>query len=361
MIVATALLAIALTGIASAAPTTIPLTSTGIKVIAAPGTQNQVSITYGVFEQGTDGFHIDAQFISDSAGITVESGEGQVCTAPVGNATACVDTGTTAGVPDGSTGTGENPTIRLGDLDDTLTSDNVGDLDVRGGPGDDTMTGGSRPIVVGAFEGEPGETITSEELFAGQGGDDTLRGNGQPDSLDGGGGNDRLIGGPGRDTLAGGPGNDRLDARGGVVDAHIDCGPGRDVLRVDGPRPRPTGCEVVMRSGAPSTRSAHASAKTHVYSVEVTIKVDRAAHRIGGTVESDAPGQFCELSKVRVRQVTPGKDRVAAFLTPYAGLWGMPVRQKLRGERVYAEVSAYHLPSRPVRCLAARSRTVVAR
>jgi hypothetical protein len=102
------------------------------------------------------------------------------------------------------------------------------------------------------------------------------------------------------------------------------------------------------------------SETTHTYAVTLTISVDRAAHKIDGTVASDAPGQFCELSTVRLRKVTPGKDKVVARLTPYGNEWHMKSPTALRGERVYAEVSAYHLPSRPVECLGARSRTVTA-
>jgi hypothetical protein len=99
---------------------------------------------------------------------------------------------------------------------------------------------------------------------------------------------------------------------------------------------------------------------THTYAVTLTIAVDRTAHKISGTVTSDAPAEFCEQSTVRVRKVMPGHDDVVAYLSPYANEWGMRSRPKLRGERVYAEVSSYHLPSRPVECLGARSRTVTA-
>lgn len=239
---ATVLVAVVLSGTALAAPTTIPKTATGINVSAASGTVNNVTIRYGVFEQGNDGFHIDAQFITDTAGLIVVEAEGQICTQPVGNTTACVDTGTTAGVPDGSTGTGENPKIKLGDRDDTLVSDNVGDLEVIGGPGDDTMRGGSRPVVISAFQGEPGSIETSSEYFRGQGGDDVLKGFGQPDNLDGGKGNDKLVGGRGRDDLYGGGGNDRLNARDGQRDASINCGPGNDAAKVDKVDPKPISC-----------------------------------------------------------------------------------------------------------------------
>jgi Ca2+-binding RTX toxin-like protein len=233
---------LAVAGQALGAPTTIPKTATGIHVGAAPGTQNHVSIRYGVFEQGTDGFHIDAQFITDTAGLIVVEAEGQICTQPINNTTACVDTGTTAGIPDGSTGTGENPTIKLGDQADTLVSDNVGDLEVIGGPGNDKMRGGSRPVIVAAFEGEPGSIEPSSEYFRGQGGNDLLKGFGQPDVLDGGKGNDKLDGGKGRDDLYGGGGSDVLNARDGQKDRRIDCGPGNDTAKVDKVDPTPVSC-----------------------------------------------------------------------------------------------------------------------
>jgi len=102
------------------------------------------------------------------------------------------------------------------------------------------------------------------------------------------------------------------------------------------------------------------SETSHVYAVTLTIAVDRPAHKISGTVASDAPGQFCELSTIRVRKAIPGHDDLVARLTPYGNEWQMKSPAALRGERVYAEVSPYHLPSRPVECLAARSRTVTA-
>ena len=99
---------------------------------------------------------------------------------------------------------------------------------------------------------------------------------------------------------------------------------------------------------------------THTYPVSLTISVDRAAHKIGGTIVTDAPSEFCEISTIRVRRVMSGKDKVVAGITPYAGEWRMKSPPALRGERIYAEVLSYHLPSRPVVCLGARSRTVTA-
>jgi len=99
---------------------------------------------------------------------------------------------------------------------------------------------------------------------------------------------------------------------------------------------------------------------THTYPVSLTIGVDRAAHKISGTIVTDAPSEFCDSSTVRILRVAPGKDKLVTGLTPYAGEWRMKSPAALRGERIYAEVLSYHLPSRPVVCLGARSRTVTA-
>jgi hypothetical protein len=100
---------------------------------------------------------------------------------------------------------------------------------------------------------------------------------------------------------------------------------------------------------------------THTYSVTVTIAVDRAAGKIGGEVISDAPAQFCEMSTVRVRRAMPGKDKVVARIFPSdVSTWSLKPGPGLKGAKVYAETSEYHLPSRPIVCLAARSRAVTA-
>ncbi len=236
------LVAMCLSATAGAAPTTIPVTSTGIKVLAAPGTRNVVSIDYRVFDQGTDGYHVDAQYITDTAGLTVIDGNRQICTQPSANTTACVDTGTTAGVPDGSTGTGEDPTFLLGDLNDTFRSNSVGNLAVRGGPGNDRMAGSSRPIIDILTPGEAPTTQESDESFYGQAGNDILKGFGQGDLLVGGSGDDRIDGGKGEDNLDGGAGDDVINARDGARDARIDCGPGDDRAIVDKVDPKPVSC-----------------------------------------------------------------------------------------------------------------------
>jgi hypothetical protein len=102
------------------------------------------------------------------------------------------------------------------------------------------------------------------------------------------------------------------------------------------------------------------SETTHVYPVSLTIAVDRPAAKISGTILTEAPSEFCDSSSVRVLVDMPGKDKVVARIFPYGAEWHMKSPPTLRGKRVYAEVLAYHLPSRPVECLGARSRTVTA-
>jgi hypothetical protein len=106
--------------------------------------------------------------------------------------------------------------------------------------------------------------------------------------------------------------------------------------------------------------TASSGEDTHVYAVTLTIAVDRAAGKISGTIVTDAPSEFCDSSTVRVRRAMPGHDKVVARIYPYGAEWRMKSFPALRGKRVYAEALPYHLPSRPVECLGARSRTVTA-
>ena len=115
---------------------------------------------------------------------------------------------------------------------------------------------------------------------------------------------------------------------------------------------------VVVLAGSALLGSSATAETNHVYEVSLTITVDRAAAKIDGTIVTDAPSEFCESSTIRILSPAPGKDKLVARLTPYGGEFHMKSTPNLRGKRVYAEVLAYHLPSRPVECLAARSRAV---
>jgi hypothetical protein len=99
----------------------------------------------------------------------------------------------------------------------------------------------------------------------------------------------------------------------------------------------------------------------HTYAVFLTIYVDRAEHKVKGTITSpDAPSEFCDQGTVRLMQVMPGKDKKLNFVKPGAGNWGFRIPAKLHGNRVYAEVLGYDIPGRPVTCLPAKSRIVTA-
>ena len=99
----------------------------------------------------------------------------------------------------------------------------------------------------------------------------------------------------------------------------------------------------------------------HTYAVFLTISVDRAGHKVKGTITSpDAPSEFCDQGGVRLMQVLPGKDKKINSVKPGAGQWGFGITAKLSGERVYAEVLAYEIPGRPVTCEGAKSRIVTA-
>ena len=99
---------------------------------------------------------------------------------------------------------------------------------------------------------------------------------------------------------------------------------------------------------------------THTYPVSLTISVDRPGHLINGTIVTEAPSVFCESSSIRIVRPLPGKDEVVKTVTPYGGEYHASSPRRIRNKRVYAEVLAYHLPSRPVVCLGARSRSVIA-
>lgn len=99
---------------------------------------------------------------------------------------------------------------------------------------------------------------------------------------------------------------------------------------------------------------------THTYAVTLTISVDRSAGKVGGTIVSDAPSEFCDSSTVRLMRAMSGKDKVVARIDPVYGEWRIKPPPAIRGKRIYAEVLSYHLPERPVVCLGARSRAVTA-
>lgn len=110
--------------------------------------------------------------------------------------------------------------LDLGDKDDTVSQQEgePGDavpMRVKGGAGNDTLTGSSR-----------GDDLDGEL------GDDTIDGGGGNDVLEGGLGVDTITGGSGSDAISGGAGKDVLNARDGERDT-INCGLGRDTVTAD--------------------------------------------------------------------------------------------------------------------------------
>jgi serralysin len=100
--------------------------------------------------------------------------------------------------------------------DDVITVNTAENIQIKTGPGNDTVHGGD--------------------------GNDQIRGGKGKDNLFGGNGDDFIIGGKGKDTIAGGLGNDTLKGGGGkdifVVgqghDTVLDFDSGKDTIRIDG-------------------------------------------------------------------------------------------------------------------------------
>jgi hypothetical protein len=136
-------------------------------------------------------------------------------------------------------------TVDLGDGDDLALADveQVGALDLTGGPGVDVLSGG------GGLRGGPGDDVLVGFALSGDDGDDVLTGTRAIDRLEGGSGADVLSGGAGDDRLSGdgyrasaapdvidgGEGNDVADYQYHLVPVHVDLaapdgGGGEDAL-----------------------------------------------------------------------------------------------------------------------------------
>ncbi|QWT14255.1 tandem-95 repeat protein [Sphingobium xenophagum] len=139
-------------------------------------------------------------------------------------------------------------TLYGGDGNDTITGD-AGDDVLVGGAGNDSLNGGagidwvdysayttnlSISLAVttaqGVASGES-DTITNVENVRGGAGNDTLTGSSAANILEGGAGTDTLNGGGGNDTLLGGSGNDGLN--GGDGTDMLDGADGDDILNGD--------------------------------------------------------------------------------------------------------------------------------
>jgi Ca2+-binding RTX toxin-like protein len=120
--------------------------------------------------------------------------------------------------------------------------DNVQTENVKGGSGNDSLSGDSGPNRLSGTNG-------ADDL-SGSSGDDIMAGGPGADTLNGGPGNDTIFGGAGADILRGLDENDTLFARDGAADIEIDCDGGlnsgtADSAQIDTVDPAPLGCESI--------------------------------------------------------------------------------------------------------------------
>ena len=140
-----------------------------------------------------DAFHVsltaDGRFYVIRSAAPLEAG-GDICSHPgdIPNELTCKATAISGFEVNG-----------LGGSDSvTFTTDVPVPVTIRGGPGNDQLTGGSASDkIIGGPD---------EDVLVGNGGDDWMLGGPGSDRLLGGAGNDQLRGGPDKDRLLGGPG-----------------------------------------------------------------------------------------------------------------------------------------------------------
>lgn len=137
--------------------------------------------------------------------------------------------GSRAGPRDAAFGGAGNDTIRAGDGDGIIEASDAGAADVLGDDGNDLIdmselgAGGVSDV----RGGEGDDTIT------GSGGNDRLEGNGGDDEVHGGDGNDTINGGPGLDELYGDGGNDTFQSEASAGAHRIDGGAGSDAATIN--------------------------------------------------------------------------------------------------------------------------------
>ena len=123
-------------------------------------------------------------------------------------------------------------TVSLNGRRTTFSQEEVQDLIIAGGAGNDVITADDSVtcnLMVDAGEG-------NDRVFTGRGDDQILGGSGDDyidagagnDSVDGGDGNNVILGGEGDDNLFGGPGDDSI--YGGDGSDYIDAGEGNDII-----------------------------------------------------------------------------------------------------------------------------------
>ena len=123
---------------------------------------------------------------------------------------------------------------------DYVFGDNGNDT-VIGGAGNDLLRGGTgRDRLIGG---------TGNDRLEGGEGRDFLQGGSGNNTMVGGGGNDFITAGSGRDRVVAGPGNDVINAAKAGPATKINCGTGRDTVRVNGNEARKRsyrGCERIF-------------------------------------------------------------------------------------------------------------------
>ncbi|MEQ8246257.1 MAG: VCBS domain-containing protein, partial [Alphaproteobacteria bacterium] len=121
-----------------------------------------------------------------------------------------------------------DPVIRGGAGDDTLTG-TEGDDQFDAGAGNDTINALGGDDIVDAGAGN--DTVfggAGDDTIDGGTGNDTLHGGADDDDISGGAGNDTIFGGTGDDDIEGGDGNDTIF--GGAGEDNIDAGDGDDFI-----------------------------------------------------------------------------------------------------------------------------------
>jgi hypothetical protein len=193
---AIALLPLALLLAPAAHAATAEVTQGALRITAAPGETNALSVAPGLT-------------VTDTA-------------APLTLGAGCLPQASGA-LCDGAT----RVEVDLGDGDDALTLSAPLPADLQGGPGNDIIT------LTAPFA--PAATVDGGD------GDDVLTGAAGADVIDGGPGFDTLAGGEGDDRIDGGTGGDSADGGGGadsivlrdLVSDQATCGPGRDTVRAE--------------------------------------------------------------------------------------------------------------------------------
>ncbi len=202
-----------------------------------------------------------------------------------------------------------NDTIDLSSGPDTVNAGAGNDL-VRAGPesertqhdgydggsGFDTLdyslrTTGIFVAKVGSTGGSGSEDAIAnfERILGGSGKDSILgfssNGGDGNDTLTGGDGNDTIIGGPGADIIRGFGGDDTLNAKDGIADTKVECGPGNDTALLDLHDPNPSDaqdCELIDRRAVDeeaATRILTTSTRVSRRVAALVVGCPRAVHR----------------------------------------------------------------------------------